>query len=108
MTGSKGTIVLDKRVLMANVVLKVKEVPLFYLPILYYPINKRSVPPAFCCRVTAPRLCGVRVSATPSSGPLDARHDATIYHDWFASTGNGVGAEYRYKTPVEPVIPTSM
>ena len=27
---------------------------------------------------------------------LNRSHDTTIFHDWFTSTGQGVGAEYRY------------
>jgi len=98
MTGSKGTIVLDKRVLMANVVLKVKEVPLFYLPILYYPINKEERSTGFLLpSYGASTLRGTSVS-NAFFWAIGRTHDATFYHDWFASTGNGVGAEYRYKT----------
>ena len=42
MTGSEGTVVLDKRVVLKNAVLRVKDVPLLYLPFIYYPINKED------------------------------------------------------------------
>ena len=38
-TMSGGTITLDKHALMKNAVLHVKNVPIFYLPFLYYPID---------------------------------------------------------------------
>src|SRR6187455_292210 len=42
MSGTNASITLDERVVMKNVVLRVKNVPLAYLPIIYYPINKED------------------------------------------------------------------
>src|SRR5690606_3048285 len=38
-SGSNGTLHLDRYALMRHVVLRVKDVPIFYLPAIYYPIN---------------------------------------------------------------------
>src|SRR3954452_19433606 len=36
------TLTLEKRAVMTNLLLKVKDVPVFYLPAMYYPINKED------------------------------------------------------------------
>ena len=36
------TLTIDKRAVLKNAVLKVKDVPLFYIPAMYYPINKED------------------------------------------------------------------
>ena len=36
------TLTVDKRAVLKNAVLKVKDVPLFYVPAMYYPINKED------------------------------------------------------------------
>ena len=96
MTGSKGTITLDKRVVMTNVVLRVKDVPLFYVPLIYYPINKEERSTGFLLPTYgASTLRGSSLS-NAFFWAIGRSQDATFYHDWFTSTGHGAGAEYRY------------
>ncbi len=42
MTGSSGTVTLDDHVVMKNVQLRVKRVPVLYLPYMYYPLKKED------------------------------------------------------------------
>ncbi len=86
----------DHYTLLQNAVLTVKGVPMFYLPFLYYPTKKED------------RATGVLIPTYGSSSlrgqsihnaffwAIDRSQDATILHDWFSKTGQGVGSEYRY------------
>ena len=79
-----------------NMLLRVKGVPLMYLPIIYYPIKDED------------RATGVLLPTYGSSTlrgqslsnaffwAIGRSHDATFFHDWFTRTGQGAGAEYRY------------
>jgi LPS-assembly protein len=42
MVATSVTLTLQKRAVLTNMLLKVKDVPLFYLPAMYYPINKED------------------------------------------------------------------
>ncbi len=90
------TLTVDHYAVARNTVLRVKGVPVFYLPGLYYPIKKDE------------RATGVLMPTYGSStlrGPsisngvfwaVSRSKDATFLHDWFSQTGQGFGAEYRY------------
>jgi LPS-assembly protein len=71
-------------------------VPVFYLPVLYYPTKKED------------RATGILLPSYGSSTlrgqsihnaffwAIDRSQDATFLHDWYSKTGQGVGSEYRY------------
>ena len=95
-SASSVTINLDEYAVMRNSLLSVKGVPLFYLPAMYFPIDSDG------------RSTGVLMptygTSTVRGGSLsnaffwaiNRSQDATIFHDWFTSTGQGLGGEYRY------------
>lgn len=96
--GSDGTFTIDERVVLKNAVLKVKNVPLFYLPVLYYPINDED-------RSTGFLMPSYASSALQGAGISNAffwaigrSHDATFYHTYFSKSGQSVAGEYRYIT----------
>jgi LPS-assembly protein len=86
----------DHYTLLRQAVLTVKGVPMFYLPILYYPTKRDD------------RATGILIPTYGASSlrgqsihnaffwAIDRSQDATIFHDWFSKTGQGVGSEYRY------------
>jgi LPS-assembly protein len=91
-----ATMRLDHYVMLKNAVVEVKDVPVFYLPMLYYPIQKDD-------RATGVLLPAYGSSLATGSSisnaffwAIDRSQDATFFHDWRFSRGNGVGAEYRY------------
>lgn len=93
-----ATITLDHYALARNPVLKVKGVPLFYAPFIYYPINKEDRATGFLIPTY-----GVSTLRGPSISnaffwAIDRSQDATFFHDWYMSSGQGVGTEYRYVT----------
>jgi len=96
LTGSNGTVVLNKRVVLKNAVLKVKDVPLLYLPFIYYPINKEN-------RATGFLMPSYGASQVHGSGISNAffwamkRYmDSTFYHTWSSKSGNTFAGDYRY------------
>ncbi|MFO7300933.1 MAG: LPS assembly protein LptD [Acidobacteriota bacterium] len=96
MSGSRGTIHLDRYALMRHVVLRVKDVPLFYLPIIYYPINDEDRATGFLLPTYG--TSSVRGGSISNAffWAIGRSHDATFFHDWFMKSGQGVGSEYRY------------
>jgi LPS-assembly protein len=86
----------DHYTILRDAVFTVKGVPMFYLPILYYPTKREG------------RATGVLLPTYGSSSlrghsihngffwAINRSQDATLLHDWFSKTGQGVGGEYRY------------
>ena len=95
-TVSSATINLDEYALLRNSVLRVKDVPLFYLPAMYYPIQEDGR----ATGVLMPTYGASTIRGQSISNAffvaINRSHDATIFHDWFTATGQGLGAEYRY------------
>jgi LPS-assembly protein len=90
------TLNLDHYTLLTNMVMNVKGVPLLYLPIMYYPTNRED-------RATGFLLPTYGVSSLRGHSfhnaffwAIDRSQDATVLHDWFSKTGQGMGTEYRY------------
>jgi lipopolysaccharide assembly outer membrane protein LptD (OstA) len=95
-SGSSGTVELDHHVSLRNAVLKVKDVPLLYLPYMYYPINKDK-------RSTGFLLPSYGASSTLGSGltnyfflVLGRSMDATFYHTWQSKAGQTFATEYQF------------
>jgi LPS-assembly protein len=96
MTAGSVTLTLDKRAVLTNAVLKVKDVPLFYVPALYYPINKEDRSTGFLLPVYGTSLVRGHSVSNAFFWAIDRSQDLTILHDWFSKTGQGYGGEYRY------------
>jgi len=87
---------LDHYAVLTNSLFRVKGVPVLYMPVFYYPVNKED------------RATGVLIPTYGSSTirgqtlsnaffwAIGRSHDATFLHDWFSRSGQGMGAEYRY------------
>ena len=96
MVSNSVTLTLEDHAYLKNALLKVKDVPLFYLPAMYYPINKED------------RATGLLIPIYGSSNirgqsitnrffwAIDRSQDATFEHDYYSKTGEGFGGEYRY------------
>ncbi|MFB3853358.1 MAG: LPS-assembly protein LptD [Vicinamibacterales bacterium] len=95
---TSGTVVLniDEYAFLKGSVLKVKGVPMLYLPALYYPINKEDRATGFLMpSYGSSTYQGFRLS-NAFFWALGRSHDATFMHDWYTKTGQGFGGEYRY------------
>jgi lipopolysaccharide assembly outer membrane protein LptD (OstA) len=96
--GSSGSVILDERVLLRNALLRVKGVPVIYLPFLYYPLGEDDRSTGFLIPTySTSSLRGHGVS-NAFFWALGRSHDATFYHDYFSKTGQGVAAQYRFMT----------
>ena len=90
------TLTLEKHAVLTNTLLKVKDVPVFYLPAMYYPINKEDRATGFLMPIYSTSTIKGQSIKNAFFWAMDRSHDATFYHDFFSKTGQGFGAEYRY------------
>ena len=92
---SSLTMNLDQYALMRNAVIEVKGVPVFYLPLMYYPIQEDGRATGFLM----PTYGASTYRGTSLSNAfflaISRSQDATVFYDWFAQTGQGLGGEYR-------------
>jgi LPS-assembly protein len=93
-----GTVVLnvDHYTTLTNAILRVKGVPMFYTPYLYYPTKRED------------RATGILIPTYGASSlrgqtlhnaffwAIDRSQDATFLYDYYSKTGQGFGSEYRY------------
>jgi LPS-assembly protein len=90
------TMNLDDYALMKNSVLKVKGVPLMYLPIFYYPIQEDDRATGFLIPSYGSSTIRGQTISNAFFWAIGRSNDATLYFDWFSKTGKGYGGEYRY------------
>ncbi|MBY0496215.1 MAG: hypothetical protein K2Y23_18570 [Cyanobacteria bacterium] len=91
-----ATLRLDHYVLLRNAVVEVKDVPVFYLPVLYYPIQKDDRATGILMPIYGSSLATGSSVSNAFFWAINRSQDATLFHDWMFSRGSGVGAEYRY------------
>jgi len=95
---TSGSVILnlDHYALLRNSVMRVKGVPMFYLPVIYYPINKDDRSTGFLLPVYGTSTLRGHTISNAFFWAISRSQDATLVHDWFSNTGQGTGAEYRY------------
>ena len=93
-----GTVVLniDHYTVLTNAVLRVKGVPMFYTPILYYPTKRDGRATGFLLPTYGSSALRGQSIHNGFFWAINRSQDATILHDWFSKTGQGLGTEYRY------------
>jgi LPS-assembly protein len=79
-----------------DMLLRVKGVPLMYLPVLYYPIQDDDRATGFLLPTFGASTLRGQALSNAFFWAIDRSQDATFFHDWFTRTGQGAGAEYRY------------
>jgi LPS-assembly protein len=87
---------LDHYTLLKQAVMNVKGVPLFYLPILYYPTKKEDRATGFLLPTYGSSTVLGHSLHNEFFWAINRSQDATVAHDWFSKAGQGVGTEYRY------------
>ena len=95
-TASTVTLNLDNYALLRNSVLEVKGVPVFYLPIMYYPIQEDGRATGFLIPTYGASTFRGQSVSNAFFWAINRSNDATFFHDWFTQTGQGMGTEYRY------------
>ena len=92
------TLDLDSHVRLLNAILKVKGVPVFYLPGMIYPIQEDGRATGFLMPTYGASLYHGTSLNNAFFWAIDRSQDATLYHDWYLQHGgDGRGAEYRYE-----------
>jgi len=87
---------MDHYTLLKGAVFTVKGVPMLYVPILYYPTKREGRATGLLIPTYgASSLRGQSIS-NAFFWAINRSQDATVLHDWFSKTGQGVGGEYRY------------
>jgi len=92
----RATVNLNDYVVMRNAIVRVKDVPVFYLPILYYPIQEDDR----ASGILMPTYSTSTYSGSSISNgvfwAINRSQDLTLFYDWFFRSSTGAGAEYRY------------
>ena len=96
MVSGETTVNLDDYALLKNTVLRVKGVPLMYLPIFYYPIEEDDRSTGFLIPTYGTSTLRGQSLTNAFFWAINRSQDALIAHDWFSKAGQQVGGEYRY------------
>ena len=90
------TINLDEYALLRNAVLRVKGVPLLYLPVFYYPVQEDDRATGFLMPTYGTSTLRGQTISNAFFWAISRSQDATFMHDWLTKAGQQVGGEYRY------------
>ena len=95
-----GEIVLniDSYTLLKNAVFNVKDVPVFYLPILYYPTKEEGRATGFLLPTYGRSSLRGQQLSNAFFWAINRSQDATFKHDWYSKGDQGYNTEYRYVT----------
>jgi LPS-assembly protein len=96
MVATSVTLTLEKRAVLTNMVLKVKDVPVFYLPAMYYPINKSDRATGFLLPIYSTSTIKGQTINNAFFWAINRSQDATLYHSFYSKTGQSFGGDYRY------------
>ncbi|MBI4475734.1 MAG: LPS-assembly protein LptD [Acidobacteria bacterium] len=95
-TSESVTLDLDHYAILRDSIFRVKGVPLFYLPVLYYPLQEDDR----ATGILLPQYGSSAVRGQQISNAffwaMSRSADATFFHDWFSKSGQGMGSEARY------------
>jgi LPS-assembly protein len=89
---------LEDYVVATNTVFRVKGVPLFYVPYIYYPIQSDDRATGFLMPSYGTSTFRGQAISNAFFWAIGRSHDATFMHDLFTRAGQGAGVEYRYMT----------
>jgi LPS-assembly protein len=90
------TIDLEDYAILRNAIVRVKNVPVFYLPVLYYPIQSDDRSTGFLLPTYGRSTYRGQSISNAFFWAAGRSHDVTLFHDWLFSRGQGMGSEYRY------------
>ena len=96
MTASSATLTVDKYAILKNAILQVKGVPLFYMPIFYYPVQEDDRATGFLLPQYGSSIVRGQMLSNAFFWAVNRSADVTVFHDWYTKTGQGFGGELRY------------
>ena len=83
---------LDDYVIARNTVLRVKGVPMLFLPVMYYPMHKDGRSTGFLMPNFGTSMLRGTALSNAFFWAISRSQDATFFHDWFTRTGTGIGS----------------
>ena len=96
LVSSTMVLVKDRHAVMTNAVLRVKDVPILYLPWMYYPINKENRATGFLMPSYGRSTLRGQMFSSAFFLAMGRSQDATLHYEYSSKAGQGYGAEYRY------------
>ncbi len=95
---TSGTVLLnlERYAMLTNSLFRVKGVPVLYLPIFYYPVNKEDRATGLLIPTYGSSTIRGQTISNAFFWAINRSQDATFLHDWYSRTGQGFGTEYRY------------
>jgi lipopolysaccharide assembly outer membrane protein LptD (OstA) len=98
MVAGSITINVGDYAVLRNAVMHVKDVPVFYLPILYYPIQDDGRATGFLLPTYGRSTYQGQSVSNAFFWAISRSQDLSLMHDWYTATGQGYGSEYRWVT----------
>jgi lipopolysaccharide assembly outer membrane protein LptD (OstA) len=95
-TSGTATIRLDHYAILRNAIIKAKAIPVFYLPILFYPIKGDDRATGFLMPTYGTSTYAGFTLSNAFFWAIDRSQDLTLMDDYYSHRGQGMGAEYRY------------
>ena len=96
LTSGSVSITLDDYAIAKGTVLRVKGMPLHYLPVVYYPLQESQRATGFLLPTYGTSTYRGQAISNGFFWVLGRSRDLTLMHDWFTKSGQGFGGEYRY------------
>lgn len=96
MVAGSITINVGDYAILRNAVMHVKDVPIFYLPFLYYPIQDDDRATGFLLPVYGRSTYQGSSVSNAFFWAISRNQDLSVLHDWYMARGQGYGAEYRW------------
>lgn len=96
LSAAQIVLVKDKRAVMRGAVLRIKNVPVLYLPWMYYPINKGDRATGFLMPGYGRSTVRGQILSNAFFWAINRSQDATFNYDYTSKAGSGYGVEYRY------------
>ena len=96
LTSSSVSITLDDYAIAKSTVLRVKGIPLLYLPLVYYPLQQNERATGFLLPTYGRSTYGGQRISNGFFWAMGRSRDFTAMHDWYTRGGQGYGGEYRY------------
>lgn len=93
---NNATVNLHDYVVLRNAVIRVKDVPVFYLPLMYYPIQDDGRATGLLIPTYGSSTARGQSISNAVFWAINRSQDATFFNDWLFSRGMGMGVEYRY------------
>ncbi len=96
MVAGSITINVGDYAILRNAVMRVKDVPILFLPILYYPIQDDDRATGFLLPVYGRSTYQGQSVSNAFFWAISRNQDLSLLHDWYTGRGQGYGSEYRW------------